>query len=64
MSYLEQTYEKGYNEGYLRGYNRSRAEQVRNSDGGRVGTVCMCIAVWLIVAFAIAASVVEIFGLA
>ena len=64
MSYLEQTYEKGYNEGFLRGYDRSRAEQAKNGDGGKAGTVCMSIAIWLMAAFAVAASVVEIFGLA
>ena len=63
MSYLEQTYKRGYDKGYMEGYDRSRAEQAKNSDGGRAGTVCISIAVWLMTAFAIAASVVELFGL-
>ena len=64
MSYREQIYEEGYNEGYLEGYDRSRAELARRSDGGKAGWICMCIAIWAMAAFAIAASVIEIFGLA
>lgn len=63
MSYLEQTYKQGYDKGYMEGYDRSRAEQAKNGDGGKAGTICISIAVWLITAFAIAASVVELFGL-
>ena len=63
MSYLEQTYKQGYDKGYMEGYHRSRAEQVRGGDGGKAGTICISIAVWLMTAFAIAASVVELFGL-
>ena len=63
MSYLEQTYKQGYDRGYMEGYDRSRAEQAKNGDGGKAGTICISIAVWLITAFAIAASVVELFGL-
>ena len=64
MSYLEQTYKQGYDEGYLEGYDRSRMDQSRRSDGGRAGTVCMSIAIWLMTGFAVAASIIELFGLA
>ena len=63
MSYLEQTYTQGYNEGYLEGYERSRMERARRDDGGKAGTICISVAVWLMTAFAVAASIIELFGL-
>ena len=63
MSYLEQTYKQGYDDGYLEGYDRSRMERARRDDGGKAGTICISVAVWLMTAFAVAASIIELFGL-